>query len=65
MYIKHFLPFASIILNEWEEKLYKIASFTQNQQMIDNKATVYVCENFSCNEPTTDVEKFISLLSKA
>ncbi len=61
-YNKHFLPFSSIMLNEGEEELYKIAPFTQNQKMIDNKATAYVCENFACHEPITNNEKLSEVL---
>jgi uncharacterized protein YyaL (SSP411 family) len=30
----------------------------QDRPMIDGKPTVYVCENFTCKQPTTDVGTF-------
>jgi uncharacterized protein len=40
----------------------QIAHFTASQNVIDGKTTAYVCVNYKCNLPTTDVEKMISLL---
>ncbi len=33
-----------------------------NKTRIDNSTTVYVCENYVCQEPTTDVEAFVEML---
>lgn len=62
-YNELFLPFSSITLNEGNEELYNIAPFIQSQQMIDNKATAYICENFACHEPTTNDEKLSKMLN--
>lgn len=35
----------------------KLAPYTETQLPIDGKATAYVCENFACNLPTTDLAK--------
>jgi uncharacterized protein YyaL (SSP411 family) len=37
----------------------KLAPFTELQKSIDGKATVYVCENYACKTPTTDINKVI------
>ena len=55
--------------------LFLLADGTDNQQFletkipilsnlksIDGKATAYVCENFACKLPTTDVSEFVELL---
>ena len=39
-----------------------LSPFTKNQNMIDGKATVYVCQNYACNLPTTDVAELIAQL---
>ncbi len=39
-----------------------IARFTQDQVCIDGKATAYVCQDYRCALPTTDVEKMLELL---
>ena len=36
----------------------------QNRPMIDGKATAYVCENFLCKQPATDVETFEAQLKQ-
>lgn len=61
---QRFLPFTTVILNDGDPKLYERVPFVENQGMIDNKATAYICENFSCNRPTSDIEKFIELLTE-
>ena len=47
-----------------DTEITKIAEFTKHQESIDNKATVYICQNHVCNKPTTDideVEEFLNL----
>jgi uncharacterized protein YyaL (SSP411 family) len=39
-----------------------IAEFTKSQASIDGKATAYVCLNYICKLPTTDVDKMLELL---
>ncbi|EOC99482.1 thioredoxin domain-containing protein [Caldisalinibacter kiritimatiensis] len=59
---KRFLPFATVVLNTGNHRLYHIAPFTKNQEQINNKATAYICEDFTCNEPTNEIEVFKKLL---
>ena len=33
-----------------------------NKSLIDNSTTAYVCENYVCQEPTTDVDAFVEML---
>jgi uncharacterized protein YyaL (SSP411 family) len=40
----------------------KLAGFTEFQTAIDGKATAYVCQNYACNAPTTDIEEMVKLL---
>lgn len=61
---QRFLPFTTVILNDGNLKLYNQIPFIKNQGMVDNKTTAYVCENFSCNKPTSDKEDFIKLLKE-
>lgn len=39
------------------EGLEKLAPFTQEYRMMDGKTALYICENHSCQAPTTDVNK--------
>src|SRR5690625_2075622 len=57
-----FLPDVSIIAAENTEQLSEVAPFTAAYKQIDQKTTVYVCENFACQQPTTDVERAIEVI---
>ena len=39
-----------------------LAPYTEDQVALEGKATAYVCRNFTCSLPTSDVEKMLSLL---
>lgn len=57
-----FSPFTIVILNDGNPQLYKLVPFVEHQRMIGNTATAYVCENFACNAPISDIEQFMELL---
>ncbi len=64
-----FLPNKVILLRPSNDeaaaaRLAKLAPFTETQVAIDGKATAYVCENFACQLPTTDLNKMRELLRK-
>jgi len=40
----------------------KLAEFTESQTPIDGKATAYVCKDYTCSAPTTDINKMLKLL---
>ena len=39
-----------------------LAEYTTNQNSIDGKATAYVCKNYTCSAPTTDINEMLNLL---
>ena len=41
----------------------QLAEFTQNQSSINGKATAYVCHNYGCELPTTDITRMLELLN--
>jgi uncharacterized protein YyaL (SSP411 family) len=45
------------------ERVVRIAPYTKEQTAIDGKATAYVCRNFACQLPTTDVAAMLRMLS--
>ncbi len=61
---KHFLPNKVILLidDSSRSKLVSYLPFIENMTMIDGKATAYICQNYSCQLPTNDVEKVAKLL---
>lgn len=57
-----FLPDISILVTRHENEFVDVAPFAAQYTAIDNKSTLYVCEHFSCQAPTTDVDKAIERL---
>jgi hypothetical protein len=60
-----FFPNKVILFRPDEEErpaIVDIAAFTENQRSLDGKPTAYVCKNYACNAPTTDVKGMLELL---
>lgn len=53
---KSFLPDVTILVAETAEDLAEIAPFAKEYKQLNGQTTVYICENFSCQSPTTDVD---------
>ena len=49
-------------VNKRRDPLVKIASWIENHTMKENKPTIYICEDFACRLPTTDLQKAIELI---
>jgi uncharacterized protein YyaL (SSP411 family) len=61
-----FLPNKVVLLNPIEQEspeIARLAVFTKNQLSIGGKATAYVCMNYNCKLPTTDINKMLELLN--
>lgn len=43
-------------------KIKDLAPFTETQVAIDGKATAYVCQNYTCDAPTTDAQQMLTSL---
>lgn len=48
---------------ETRSQLSAAAPFTAEMKMRDGQPTAYVCKNFSCNQPTTDLDKMLASLT--
>jgi uncharacterized protein YyaL (SSP411 family) len=61
---KHFLPNKVILLVDDDSKseLVSYLPFIENMTMIDGKATAYICQNYSCQLPTNDVDKIAEIM---
>jgi uncharacterized protein YyaL (SSP411 family) len=60
---KKFLPDKIILLKEpGDEDLKLISPFTELQNQIDNKTTVYICRNYVCERPVTDLNAVKEIL---
>jgi uncharacterized protein YyaL (SSP411 family) len=42
------------------DDLANLAPFTEEQEMVDGKPTVYICRNFACEQPVTSLEELKS-----
>ena len=45
-----------------ESEIMILAPFIREQKGLDGKATAYICQDYSCLQPTTDVGKMLELL---
>ncbi len=62
---KQFVPNKVVILKPTELKdaeITRLAEFTKYQNSRDGKATAYVCLNYACKLPTTEINKMLELL---
>lgn len=59
---KRFLPYTLTVLNDGNKELNKLIPFIEDQKRVNNKTTVYICENFTCREPIFDIEKLNEIL---
>lgn len=62
---KEFVPNKIVLLRpagQEAPEITRIAAFTKYQSGIQGKATAYVCLNYVCKAPTTDLQKMVQLL---
>lgn len=45
-----------------DKTLESISSFVSNYNIVNNKPTLYICKNFSCKEPITDINVLKNML---
>ncbi|NIO05671.1 MAG: hypothetical protein GTN74_14025 [Proteobacteria bacterium] len=63
---EEFVPNKIVILRPTDVEspdIFRFADYTRYQTSIDGKATAYVCLNYKCEFPTTDVGKMLELLN--
>jgi uncharacterized protein YyaL (SSP411 family) len=62
---RNFLPFTVVVFKDADgvaAGITSIVTYTEGQIMIDDKVTAYVCENFACRAPITDIQEFKNLI---
>jgi uncharacterized protein YyaL (SSP411 family) len=47
-----------------QRDLENLAEFTEGMKMIDNKTTAYICMDFVCSEPTTEIREVLKIVEK-
>lgn len=64
----HYAPDAVVIFRPAEEaspEITGIAGFTRDVEMVEGKATAYVCTNYACDIPTTDPDEMLRLMKSS
>ncbi len=62
---RRFLPRALVVLRpglDAPRDLRDLVPFVKDQKPIGGKTTAYVCKNYTCNLPTSDLQQLLSLL---
>jgi len=62
---REFLPNTVLIFrpdNGEAREIEELAPFTRDHRAINGLPAAYICENFSCRKPTTEVEKLITII---
>ena len=60
---EEFRPFTiSMLYSDKYDELKSIAPFIENYKTVDGKAAAYVCENFACRAPVTDIGQLKEIL---
>lgn len=59
-----FRPFTvSVLYLKENRELTNIIPYLANYEQVEDKATAYVCENFACRAPVTDINSFREMIS--
>ncbi|ENK1243102.1 thioredoxin domain-containing protein [Clostridium botulinum] len=58
-----YMPFSIVTLNDKSDKMEKINKNIKDKTPIENKTIVYICENYACREPITDLSEFKEILN--
>ena len=62
-----FLPHTIFHINSQDnngKELTDLVPFIANQGRVNDSATAYICEDFSCQAPVTDIDKFADILEE-
>jgi uncharacterized protein YyaL (SSP411 family) len=46
-----------------DPEITNLATYTKDQIPIEGKATAYVCQNYECQHPTTEVNEMLKMLN--
>ena len=61
-----FIPNKVVLFKgESDTSLENLAGFTKDMKAVNNKVTVYICKNFVCSKPLTNVKEVLKILADA
>ena len=59
-----FVPNKVVVFKDEDNpRIADLAFYTETQSSLDDKATAYVCRNYACELPTTDIDQMLQLLA--
>ena len=64
---ERFIPNKILLLADGDKELNYLGKhlpFVNSMAMINGKATAYICENYACQLPTTEIDVMLQLLDK-
>lgn len=64
--MQHYEPNKVVIFRPGQEKrprIVNLAPFTEAQLSLNGQATAYVCRNYACKAPTTDIDEMLAALT--
>ncbi|MDG3044720.1 hypothetical protein OE903_15180 [Bacillus sp. B6(2022)] len=56
------MPFDLILTAETGQELARLAPFAKDYKTINDSTTVYICENYSCRQPITNLDEAMEQL---
>ncbi|MFB4163222.1 thioredoxin domain-containing protein [Alteribacillus sp. JSM 102045] len=59
---QEFYPEVTYLISENAERFGEVAPFAAGYEKVEDKTTVYVCENFACHKPVTGAEEALKML---
>lgn len=62
---KKFLPDVSLLVGQNPDDFADVAPFAAAYKQLQENTTIYICENFACRAPMTDVSQAIQLIMEA
>ncbi len=58
-----YLPNKVLLIKSDDQHLSDLAPFTKSMKTLDGRATAYICMNYACQNPTTEISAMINLLT--
>jgi uncharacterized protein len=63
--LEQFSPDVALLVADNPEMLKDVAPFAAEYNILNDQATIYVCENFACQQPTNDINLALSKLKNS
>ncbi|MDF2591848.1 MAG: Cellobiose 2-epimerase [Clostridia bacterium] len=63
---KNFMPYSVVVVKDVKEadEIKKMIPYTEGQNMVDDKTTAYICENFACRASITDIDRLMEVFNQ-